>query len=96
MKYPFNESQQLEFKEQLVKNDQLIRTIVAFCNTLGGKLVIGVSDDGIIKGISEDEAQSAMEWLDKMIYESCTPPIIPQVYTQRIDNKVLLVIEVSI
>jgi ATP-dependent DNA helicase RecG len=36
-----------------------------------------------------------MEYLDKSIYESCAPPIIPTIYSQRIGDKVLLIIEVS-
>ncbi|OGT68374.1 MAG: hypothetical protein A3J38_06880 [Gammaproteobacteria bacterium RIFCSPHIGHO2_12_FULL_45_9] len=95
MKYPTTESPQLELKEELVNNNQLIKIVIAFCNTLGGKIVIGVTDDGTIKGISENDAQDALEWLDKMIYESCTPHIIPLINIQRIDHKVLLIIEIS-
>ena len=36
-----------------------------------------------------------MEYLDKSIFESCAPPIIPTIYSQRIGDKFLLIIEVS-
>ena len=95
MKYPESESSTVECKKTLPKNDQIIKTIVGFCNRNGGKLVIGVEDAGNIVGIDEDRAQEWMEYLDKMIYESSSPPIIPLVYLQRIGEKTVLIIEVS-
>ncbi len=94
MKYAGQESSKIEFKEKLPKGNQIIKTAVAFSNAKGGKIVIGVADDGEILGISESEAHEAMEWIDKGIYDACNPPIIPLVYQQRIDNRVLLIIEV--
>lgn len=69
---------------------KIITTVIGFCNGKGGKLVIGVKDDGTIEGISEEEAHEAMEWMDRAIYDGCTPPILPLIYQQRIDGKVLL------
>ncbi|MBA3238286.1 MAG: putative DNA binding domain-containing protein [Parachlamydiaceae bacterium] len=57
--------------------------------------MIGVDSERNIVGISEDELQRTMEYLDKSIFESCAPPIIPTIYTQRISDKFLLIIEVS-
>ncbi len=37
MKYPEQESSILEFKEILPKNDQIIKTVVSFCNQKGGQ-----------------------------------------------------------
>ena len=79
MKYPENESSTLEFKRILQKNDQMIKTIVAFCNHKGGRLIIGIENDGTIVGLPEDLITETIEYLDKSIYEACTPPIIPAV-----------------
>ncbi|MGB7128900.1 MAG: RNA-binding domain-containing protein [Candidatus Rhabdochlamydia sp.] len=95
MKYPGQESSKLEFKSIIPANAKIIKTIIGFCNAKGGKLVIGVKNDGFIEGISEDTAHQAMEWLDHAIYKACTPPILPLIYQQRINDKVLLIIEVS-
>jgi predicted HTH transcriptional regulator len=95
MKYVGHESSRLEFKLIIPDSSKIIKTVIGFCNAKGGKLVIGVKDDGLIEGIPEDEIHQAMEWLDHAIYEACTPPILPLIYQQRIDGKVLLVIEVS-
>ncbi len=57
MKLDINESQTIEFK-QLWK-DEYIKWICAFANTDGGKLYIGVDDDGEIVGI--DNAKKLLE-----------------------------------
>lgn len=95
MKYVGSESSRLEFKEMIPGSSKIVKTVIGFCNSKGGKLVIGVKDDGTIVGISEEEAHEAMERLDHLIYEASTPPILPLIYQQRIDSKVLLIIEVS-
>ncbi len=95
MQYPGFESVSLEFKEKTPKYQQIIKTILGFCNNLGGKVVIGVNDDGQIIGLSEAEVNESMFSLQQAIYQSCTPPILPAVYAQRIQDRLLLVVEVS-
>lgn len=95
MKYQGEESIRLEFKSELPKNKQIVKTIIGFCNQHGGKLILGVEDDGTICGLTENDAIKIMADLEKSIYETTSPPIIPKVFLQRIDDKVLLVIEVS-
>ncbi len=63
------ESEKLEFKSTITtniatgENDKrmekaVLKTIVAFLNTSGGILLIGVSDDGSIYGVDEDQFPS--------------------------------------
>ena len=95
MKYPGLESSTLEFKRTLPENDQIIKTVIGFCNRNGGKLIIGVEPDGTIIGLSEEEIQKIMEYANKSIYEASSPPIVAGVYSQRIGDKTLLIIEAS-
>jgi ATP-dependent DNA helicase len=46
------ESKTLEFKENIT--DSVINSVVAFANTTGGKILIGISDNGDVKGIDEN------------------------------------------
>ena len=48
------ESKTLEFKESLPKNDSIAKTAIAFSNTSGGRLIIGVNDKREIVGIYDD------------------------------------------
>lgn len=95
MKYPGEESSNLEFKESIPENDQIIKTIIGFCNQKGGKLVIGVNSNGEIIGLKNDDIQRMMEFINKSIFEASYPPIIPLVYIQTIADKIILIIEVS-
>lgn len=95
MKYPENESVILEFKQTIPENDQIIKTIIGFCNGNGGKLIVGVAADGTIVGVPEQEIQNVMEYVNKSIFEASCPPIIPNIYAQRIGDASLLIIEVS-
>jgi hypothetical protein len=47
------EGQTIEFKDERTKPSNLAETLVAFANTDGGILVIGVSDDRSIKGVTD-------------------------------------------
>ena len=40
-----------EFKEAMAHPDDLAATIVAFANTDGGRLIVGVSDEGTVTGV---------------------------------------------
>jgi ATP-dependent DNA helicase RecG len=95
MKYLEKESAVLEFKAQMPNKQQIIKTIVAFCNHFGGKLVIGVKDDRTICGLDEQGIDNLIESLYQSIYQGCQPTIIPSIYTQRIQENLILIIEVS-
>ena len=49
------EHQQLDFKFEIADSRKIARTLVAFANTDGGKLLIGVKDNGIIAGVRSEE-----------------------------------------
>lgn len=47
------EGKTLEFKRDLTSLPPILKTLVAFANTAGGILVIGVQDDGAVVGIAD-------------------------------------------
>jgi predicted HTH transcriptional regulator len=49
------EHQMLDFKFRIDDQRKIARTLVAFANTDGGKLLIGVKDNGKITGINPEE-----------------------------------------
>lgn len=94
-RYPEPESALLEFKREVPKNEQIIKTIIGFCNQKGGKLILGVDDDRTIVGVPEHRINQLLESLDHSIYEACYPPIIPLISTQVFGDKTVLIIAVS-
>jgi len=95
MRYPETESNTLEFKRELPRNNQVVKTIIGFCNSFGGRLIIGISDNGEIVGIPEDEIEAMTVSLEQSIFDACNPTIIPRIYTQRFNDQIVMVIEVA-
>jgi len=94
MHFPGTESSTLEFKESLPNTSKLLQEAVAFANQYGGRIVIGVRDDGTIKGIDESQADQLLEFINNTFYREITPPLMPLVLTQRFGDNVVLIIEV--
>jgi predicted HTH transcriptional regulator len=55
------EHQTLDFKFEISDSRKIARTLVAFANTDGGTLLIGVKDNGIIAGIRSEEEKYMVE-----------------------------------
>jgi predicted HTH transcriptional regulator len=55
------ENQNLDFKFEISDARKIAKTLSAFANTDGGKLLIGVKDNGIITGIRTDEEEFMIE-----------------------------------
>jgi predicted HTH transcriptional regulator len=85
------EHQQLDFKFEISDSRKIAKSLVAFANTDGGKLLIGVKDNGNITGIRSDEEKYMVETAAQLY----TKPVVN--YTVReweINKKTVL--EVSI
>lgn len=55
------EHQQLDFKFEITDAAKIARTLSAFSNTRGGRLLVGVKDNGRISGIKSDEEYYMIE-----------------------------------
>ncbi|MBQ2762573.1 MAG: putative DNA binding domain-containing protein [Candidatus Methanomethylophilaceae archaeon] len=89
------ESDTLEFKEKIpADTSKIVRTAVAFSNTQGGRIIIGVSDDRKIVGISDDPFKIRDQVVD-IIIKGCEPTVSFDSYIITIDGKNLVVIEIS-
>lgn len=89
------ESKTLEFKSKLPdRSETYMKTIVAFANTSGGRLIIGIDDDKSIVGINKDEVFEIMDKVANAISDACEPQIIPDISIKTIKDKCILVIEI--
>lgn len=72
------EGKTLEFKRDLSSSDGVLRTVVAFANTAGGILLVGVEDaSGHVRGLKEPLAFE--ERLASLISDSIIPRLIPDI-----------------
>ena len=89
------ESRRLEFKESFPKGDKVARTAIAFANGAGGHLVFGIKDTPRqIPGVPEKNLFTLEEQVANHIFDLCAPAIVPEIYTQSVGEKLLLVVQV--
>lgn len=86
------ENQQLDFKYCISDSKKIARTISAFANTEGGRLLIGVRDNGSIAGIRSDEEFYMIETAAKLF---CRPEIPVFVRQHNSEGKTILEVEVT-
>ena len=89
------ESKTVEFKELFPPNIKIAKTIIAFANTAGGKLIIGVNDQSEIVGLEDIDIFEWQDRISSILYDSCYPNIMPEFYTSNISGKMVFVVEVS-
>ncbi len=94
----FGESKNIEYKSVLPeKSEKYVKTIVAFANTQGGKLIIGVDDKTRqVIGVSEDHLFQMMDSIANTIDDLCEPQIIPDIEPLTINGKTVIVISVEV
>lgn len=86
------EHEQQDFKETISSSRKIARTLCAFANTRGGRILIGVRDNRSLRGIQVEEEQHMME--AAAVY-FCKPALEIQCRRIEIGRKVLLVVSVD-
>ena len=89
----FIESEVVELKSNVVAD--ICKEIIAFANTKGGTLYIGVADDGRVLGV--ENADRVTLQLNHMIRDSIKPDVTMFVHyeTQTVDGKQILSVTVQ-
>lgn len=67
------EGEHLEFKKKALHPDKIVREMVAFANSGGGTLLIGVEDNGRISGVSFPEEEKYV--MEAAIARYCQPAV---------------------
>ncbi|BCG63215.1 MAG: ATP-dependent DNA helicase RecG [Methyloprofundus sp.] len=88
------EDGQHQFKANITNVSSLAAEIVAFSNSAGGMILLGVHDDGTFAGLTRDDMGRLNQLLANAASQSVRPPINPQ--TENIDTEHGLVMGVQI
>ena len=92
----YGENQYVEFKETRPEAKKYMKTIVAFANGKGGRLVFGVEDETRkIIGVPEEKLFSEIDAITNAISDMCHPMIVPDIYPQTFEGKTVIVVEIS-
>ncbi|MDR1864612.1 MAG: putative DNA binding domain-containing protein [Bacteroidales bacterium] len=81
----------VEFKTSF--NVETINTLVAFANTKGGVVYIGVSDTGSVKGVSIG-TETVQQWINE-VKTKTEPAIIPEADVVEIDGQQIVALSVT-
>ena len=85
------ENQQLDFKYEISDAKKMAKTFSAFANTKGGKLLIGVKDNGKISGVSsEEEAYMA----ESAAHIFCKPAVNFSLKKWTVEGKNILEVQI--
>ena len=89
----FQESETVELKEVVV--DDIKKEIIAFANCDGGKLYIGVSDDGTVFGLDDPDSVSLQ--ISNMVRDSIKPDVTMFLHykTIKADGKNVVAVEIQ-
>src|SRR5690349_14024012 len=82
----------LDFKKTITSNEKIAKSLVAFANNRGGQLLIGVADDGTIKGVKSEDEERYM--ITKSAHQFCKPAIEPEFEEVYVDDKLVLVVSI--
>lgn len=83
----------LDFKRTITSCEKIARTMVSFANNKGGRLLIGVADDGAIRGVkSEDEERYMITRAAQLFAKPALEPRFEEVY---VDDKLVLIVEIA-
>ena len=83
------ENSGVEFKRDDIRPKKLAKEIVALANFQGGRVILGVEDDGKISGIHRDNLE---EWVMNIFQDRIHPLILPFYEEIKVDDKTVAVI----
>ena len=81
------EHQMLDFKFEISDSKRIARSLAAFANTDGGRLLVGVKDNGAIAGVRSDEEIHMIQAAAEMY---CLPKVEYQTEEWEINGKTVL------
>lgn len=77
------ENSGIEFKRDDIRPEQLAKEIVAMVNFQGGRVLLGVEDDGSVSGLQRSNTE---EWVMHVIRDKIHPLILPYYETVQLDD----------
>jgi ATP-dependent DNA helicase RecG len=84
-----------QFKENVNNPNSLTAEIVAFSNSGGGNIFIGVNDDGNITGLTNADVGRLNQLISNAASQSVRPPVNPQTENVSFPEGLVIVVKVS-
>ena len=82
-----------DFKKRIASCEKIAKTMVSFANNKGGRLLVGIADDGTISGLKSEDEEKYL--ITRAAHFFCKPALEPTFEEIYIDDKVILVAEIK-
>jgi predicted HTH transcriptional regulator len=90
------ESSTVQFKERLPHHDSLAHEMIAFANSHGGLLLVGINDkNGDIKGLSFSEIQQSNSQIVNIASQKIFPPIYVFTETVSVEDQNIIAVKIE-
>jgi predicted HTH transcriptional regulator len=87
------EGKTLEFKENTRSLEKILHTVIAFSNTAGGRIVIGI-EDKTLKIVGVENAHKLEESISTAISDAIAPQVVPNIEVLSWHSNNILLIEI--
>lgn len=86
------EHQQQDFKFEISDACKIAKTLSAFANTEGGRMLIGVKDNGRIAGVRSEEEKYMIEAAAELY---CSPTVNYSMQTHQVEGRTILIVQIE-
>ena len=83
-----------QFKRDVTNADSLAGDFVAFSNGAGGKMFIGVNDDGSISGLSGEDIRRLNQLISNTASQNVKPAINPVTENTKTDGGLVMIVDI--
>lgn len=88
-----SEGETVELKESLGEWKEIVQTCAAFATAQGGRVYVGVADDGQVTGVQI--GKGTMEDLANKIAQNTVPKLVPAITTQQEQGRTVILVDVA-
>lgn len=84
-----------QFKANITRSESLAQEMVAFSNSRGGLILIGVTDDGDVAGLQPEDMGRLNQLVSNAATDHMRPPITPETQNIALPNGMVMVVSVT-
>lgn len=90
------ESKNIEYKQEIpAKSERYMKSVIAFANGDGGRIVFGIEDKtGRVVGFPSETIPEKIDAVTNAIWDSCEPKIRADVYPFNLGDKTVIIAEI--
>jgi len=89
------EDSEHQFKKNIANPDSLAAEMVAFSNGNGGRILVGVDDDGLMVGLTKEDIRRLNQLISNVASQNVRPAINPTTQNILTESGLILVIDIS-